>query len=476
MMYNGPTGEIGPLQESTFMDQPRVPLLARMQGSMPGMSTTIGFGSFRGSNTMMFGGFMDDLGDPQKILSARKARRLEKRAAKHRIISGGNMTAAQESHFIGSASRRATALEAGKTPFLRSSRLNNASPRSLFSGHSQTIFAAEDANAYSMFGGYKMLNNKFGRGISEKIMGRSLAEGEKGFGAGLLSAITSGTRLDRLESRTLAGSARAAKKLAKTDPAISSMIKMNKPAGLFFEGGEFGRIIPKSANLGIVAPANTTVTRTAASLGGVDAATMTGNVGIRGDLIASSLSGTTTGFMAGFARGSLGYGQFTTGAAREGARMAEKKFVTAFGRAGLGTRSMAYEALSPGNLLKTLRASESGIIKGLAGIAAKGGGGALAARGLSLAIPGLNVLATASLVYDLGKMGGELIKSGINFARDANKSLQGSIAKPAFGMGYRDTEAAATSRARGVQAIQNSRLNARSMLGSEGAMMAAHYG
>jgi len=73
-------------------------------------------------------------------------------------------------------------------------------------------------------------------------------------------------------------------------------------------------------------------------------------------------------------------------------------------------------------------------------------------------------------------MAGEVIKSGINFARDANKSLQGSINKPMFGMGYKDTEAAATSRARGVMAIQNSRLNARSMLGSEAAMMAAHYG
>jgi hypothetical protein len=45
-----------------------------------------------------------------------------------------------------------------------------------------------------------------------------------------------------------------------------------------------------------------------------------------------------------------------------------------------------------------------------------------------------------------------------------------------FGMGYNDTEAAATSRARGVMAIQNSRLNARSMLGSEAGMMAAHFG
>jgi hypothetical protein len=73
-------------------------------------------------------------------------------------------------------------------------------------------------------------------------------------------------------------------------------------------------------------------------------------------------------------------------------------------------------------------------------------------------------------------MGGEVVKSGINLAKDAVKSMKGSIDKPSFGMGYKDNEVAATSRARGVMAIQNSRLNARSALGSEGAMMASHFG
>jgi hypothetical protein len=100
----------------------------------------------------------------------------------------------------------------------------------------------------------------------------------------------------------------------------------------------------------------------------------------------------------------------------------------------------------------------------------------LGARTAAMAIPGLNLIATASLVYDLGKMGGELVKSGVNLARDAVKSMKGSIDKPMFGMGYKDNEVAATSRSRGVMAIQNSRLNARSMLGSEGSMMAAHFG
>lgn len=83
---------------------------------------------------------------------------------------------------------------------------------------------------------------------------------------------------------------------------------------------------------------------------------------------------------------------------------------------------------------------------------------------------------TASLVYDIGKGLGNLMMGGVNLAKDAVKSFQGSINKPLFGAGFKDNEVAATSRARGVMAIQNSRLNARSMLGSESSMLAAHFG
>lgn len=200
-----------------------------------------------------------------------------------------------------------------------------------------------------------------------------------------------------------------------------------------------------------------------------------GQVGVRGNLLASSLAGAGTRKMAGYARGAMGYGRAAAyegldDTAKKGARLAEKQFLAAFRSAGLGNRTAAYTAMQAGNLYGTIGA------KGIAQMATSGGAKVLAARGAALAVPGLNVLATASLVYDLGKMAGEVVKSGINLARDADKSIRGSIHKPMFGMGYVDTEAAATSRARGVMAIQNSRLNARSMLGSEAAMMAAHYG
>ncbi len=211
-----------------------------------------------------------------------------------------------------------------------------------------------------------------------------------------------------------------------------------------------------------------------------------GQVGVRGNLMASSLSGAFTAYGAGYARGALGFGGVSglTGRALKGAQASEAAFgkaISSFGDEGL--------RLAGGQVIKGadeavnfLRSTGGGSLfkqlgtKGTMAVARSGGATMLATRAAAMAIPGLNLIATASLVYDLGKMGGELIKSGINFARDANRSLQGSIAKPAFGMGYKDTEAAATSRARGVMAIQNARLNARSMLGAEGAMMAAHYG
>ena len=98
-------------------------------------------------------------------------------------------------------------------------------------------------------------------------------------------------------------------------------------------------------------------------------------------------------------------------------------------------------------------------------------------RGMGGAMRFANPILMASAVYDISKMASTaIIGGGARLARDAVKSMQGSINKPSFGMGFVDNEVAATSRARGVMAIQNSRLNARSALGSEGAMMAARFG
>lgn len=200
-------------------------------------------------------------------------------------------------------------------------------------------------------------------------------------------------------------------------------------------------------------------------------------IGIRGDMLVSVMPGATTQFLGGYTRTAMGFGAGLIGddalAGRQKALNAIKQILPAG-----ATDDMAEQFL-----MSKLRGGE-GIRAGMQaqGVTARAIAQNTAARnvmltrGAGVALRAANVLGTVSLAYDLGKMAGEVVVSGINLARDAYKSVQGSINKPAFGMGYQDTEAAATSRARGVMAIQNSRLNARSVLGSEAGMMAAHFG
>lgn len=119
-------------------------------------------------------------------------------------------------------------------------------------------------------------------------------------------------------------------------------------------------------------------------------------------------------------------------------------------------------------------------VKGAAKAAQYGGarvGLAVAGEIALKAVPGLNLIFAADMAYQLAKLAGKGIAAGINFGKDGMKSMQGNMYNGLLNSGsYKDDEVRATSRARGVAAIQNSRLNARSLLGSEGAMMAAHYG
>jgi hypothetical protein len=80
------------------------------------------------------------------------------------------------------------------------------------------------------------------------------------------------------------------------------------------------------------------------------------------------------------------------------------------------------------------------------------------------------------LAHDIALGVGRLAGAGIKTAFGAAQSTLGSINKGVMGMGFKDNAVAATSRQRGVMAIQNSRLNARSALGSEAAMLNAHFG
>lgn len=92
-----------------------------------------------------------------------------------------------------------------------------------------------------------------------------------------------------------------------------------------------------------------------------------------------------------------------------------------------------------------------------------------------------DVAMTAWMVYDMAKLGVNLAKEMVvkpvtNFVKEGFRSYKGQLDKAPMGMGFKDNSVAMTSRQRGVMAISNSRLNARSVLGNEAAGMAAHFG
>lgn len=491
-----------------------LPLAFRMIENIPGIAASGGFMAFRGSNTLMRGGRFDY--KPTGSRFGRKFRVLDE---------ASNITGVNKAQYFGGgrlgggllgkrAARKAAVGGAGRnigavSNFnFRAARANvlTANPRALTRLGSLTSFMSPAQGMYSPFAAASLAGSRGPlRSLAVNKMGVSAVEGQSVYGPGLLSFISSGTRIDRLEAKAIKGNQKAITKLAQVDKNIRALATVNNEAmlaktpiygtvrqdltksfrapkggvyldGKFYKGGTFlpggaAQIEGVTAASRYRVKAGKTVTfngktyfgsgtGTVGSKGGnffpaagryVDHQMVTGfgpsmlddalgkmSPGLRGNLMASSISGEGTRYMAGYFRGAMGH---AGAGGLEGAalRGAEKAAVHLAGKGA--TKAMA-----------------------------------LGAKGLGMAIPGLNILATASLVYDLGKMAGEVVKSGINLAKDANKSLQASISKPLFGMGYKDTEAAATSRSRGVMAIQNSRLNARSMLGSEAGMMAAHYG
>lgn len=461
-----------------------IPLAFRMMENIPGIAASLGFAQYRASNTLMRGGFQDN----RKGYGFKDKRFRSGPGKLGGFTASGELVQPKASAYYGTRSRRAKLAGAagtseGKMALGKGSRVNHltARPRALTRFNSLAMFnASENSAHYSPFqmvaklsGGRAIKNEAFRKAVYGADATVDSLKGEQVFQRGMLSMITTGRRTDILERKAAKGSGRATKKLATAQEQVRRLAGMNNSsltATKTFTGGQFGRILPKSAGAGLVLPAGQTLTTTspmAAALSG-------GNkVGLTGNLMASAGATQGSRFVQGYFRGALGQmdaGGLTDDAMR-GASKAVSHIQTAIKAAGI--QGPFDERVLKGSVVKNL----GGFTNALK-VATKSKEGAMVLGGRAgiMAVPGLNLLATASLVYDLGKMGGELVKSGVNLARDAVKSMKGSIDKPMFGMGYKDNEVAATSRSRGVMAIQNSRLNARSMLGSEGSMMAAHFG
>lgn len=207
------------------------------------------------------------------------------------------------------------------------------------------------------------------------------------------------------------------------------------------------------------------------------------------DLNMMSVRGRASQFIGGYFRGASGLGEGSVDLAgsmgrfgfKRGAELATEHLAAA-GLERSGSKLVIKAGSEVGEKLMAKGVQKVGV--GILGdVAAEAGAGvaaraglAMGARAVGMAIPGVNIAMTAMMAYDITKMAIASMKGGVAFAQEGFKSAQGSLYKPAMGMGYKDTEVAATSRQRGVMAIQNSRLNARSALGNEAAPLAAHFG
>jgi hypothetical protein len=476
-----------PIDPMTGMPKPytqdemlETPLYARTLENLPGITAGIGFQAGRGARTIMAGGgFMDDA---SRFGVDKKAQRYGAFRRGAMSLDPNDLSSGQQFLSFGRKGKRGARLagEAGRQPIYYGARVNTltARPRALRRMSSLSAFA-EDQRTYTYAQGIRGPLSKARFGPLGKLAEASgTMKDEALLGPGLFAGVTAGRKMDLLERRAYDGNARALSKLEGSTTGIQRMAGMNTKltAGTPIVNLNPLEAFPES----YAVPDAFGPSSLDRSMGSAVAGKGVGEIGTRGNLLASSMAGKGTRYMAGYFRGAQGFadvaglhGQAYTGAQKAIANMASALGTEGIvGKAGekLAGETAAKQILKEG-AFKTLGAKGT-----MEAFSTKAGMKVLGARGAAMAIPGLNLLATASLVYDIGKMGGEVIKSGINLARDAEKSLQGSFSKPMFGMGYRDTEAAATSRSRGVMAIQNSRLNARSALGSEASMMAAHFG
>ena len=204
-----------------------------------------------------------------------------------------------------------------------------------------------------------------------------------------------------------------------------------------------------------------------------------------GAITRMGMSNALTGRMSAFSQGIL-----NPGAIEEGSSLLHTPFASAYnkgeayGELGDVFKSEGMAGLRNIAGKKADQLMFEGLGRGAAEkFAGKGAMELMAKTGLKIGadigaqfIPGVDVALDVYLAYSLAKgafsLAGKLVTGT---ASAAAQSFVGGAFKPQFGGGYHDTLAASTSRSRGVQAIQNSRLNARSVLGNEAGSIHQHF-
>jgi hypothetical protein len=489
----------------------------------PGIMQSALINSRRYGNTMLRGGFHDVAG----VGNARQLSRAKKFGG---VVNGQIHTPGGPSSFIGGASRSpynvspflsrraARASAAGKTAMANPARINNLNPRAINRLNSVAALGGGDIKgAYNPFqvfsGGVNSIAGKLSKNEGfRKAMG--LADDfdpktDRAFSGGVLGRIDTLNKINNIEKTIAVGQrtidsggtlqGRAQKRFIRAQAQRTNIVNniaqvqsaanptmnalVNNPSAI-----AAGRAAPTRG----ITPRGMAGARTAAvddlitnSAARANMARISANPSAA---VASTMTrGTLSNRITTAYHGVLNAGNMTRGQQRIVHQVSTRLGV----KSGVGTAAYAAQFMddfgTAGKYAGNFMARGAGGTKmmGMAAQYARAGGsrvvaakmGAMGAARLGGAALGpLNVLSTGQLMYDIGKGIGKMAVGGINFAKDAMKSMQGTINKPMFGTGFKDNEVAATSRSRGVMAIQNSRLNARSLLGSEASMMAAHFG
>lgn len=518
--------------------------MTQAMSMLPTPGAMAGFNNFRYQQTMLKGGFYDDM------LTSRGKFGTAIGRDKFRIYKGtGSMKPTDLSHRsfafgskFGKETTRGSRMLARSAEGIRGTpgmaggfRANYTNPLHMLSGrmHSTTVFGAgSHSNFYApVQGGFMSTTGNSivngGRALNRFARGGSLKTpaGEKPvnyFNGGMVGRLGAVARAEKMAPRKLATMNRSLSRvMVQNNASLGSVIKADGSISAARLGADTGHFIGMGGStpaerLAVgrsMATSNTGQIGAYRSLMGMEGAApvtngmrryattegMTGkytksftqNLLTSGGGIEMRTMNGTVGRTAAFGVENIAMTETAEKIIKPlaGALEANEGLVSrALGR-GISASthlasSLAPEMVSARAGLMATEIVDKGIIKSLgargAAQAVKAGGArvgmAVAGEALLAAIPGVNLVFAADMAYNLAKLAGAGVKAGINFGKDGLKSMTGTMNNGLFGNGYKDNEVAATSRARGVSAIQNSRLNARSLLGSEGAMMHAHFG
>lgn len=489
-----------------------------------------GWNNYRYQNTFLRGGFLDDkksmtrgqkkfrpfgrgsmvpeaMGDGRQFVGGtnifgQTTKRGKKLAEAKKASASGRVGRRMQQAFGWEAAAPSGpgAHTAYKTGMWKGFRKNNltANPSAFSRFHSASVFGPQEAGFYAPHGGAGFIGGTLNQltNFGAKTMGLQGPEHVSYFSGGVIGRLGA---ISKIERGKMSASA-----IKQADMVNARVLGMHKSLTQNVMGPRNFANFPGEAYSSIVAPTtrSAVVGTEASAAGRLQASLLAGNAtsgarrlatveGIQGKYSKAFAqrmltSGGGSEMMQGAGLRTINFAGRNMAITEVGENMSralggafEKSAVLRTKAAGAGIRMSAiagYEGMG-------METVEKGIIKTLGKRGAleasiKGGsrvGLAVGGEALLAAIPGLNMLIAADMAYQIGKLGGHAIKGAINLGKDAMKSMDGNMKGGMFGS-FKDNETAATSRARGVMAIQNSRLNARSLLGSEGAMMAAHYG